>query len=57
MLKTEHDALVDKVDDLESCSCRLSLRLVGIPEGAEGSDTVKFMTLPIIFALNLSLCC
>ncbi|KAL2102184.1 hypothetical protein ACEWY4_001352 [Coilia grayii] len=41
---TENAWLKDKVDDLENCSCRLNLRVVGIPERVEGSNPVGFMT-------------
>lgn len=35
--------LKDKVDDLENCSRRNNLCLVGFPEGVEGRDTVSFV--------------
>lgn len=40
----ENAWLKDKVDDLENRSRRLNLRVVGIPEGVEGSNPVGFMT-------------
>ena len=43
-LKTEYNALVDKVDDLENRSRRSNLRVVGIPEKMEGLYPAKFMT-------------
>lgn len=55
-LNTGHQEMSDKLDDLESRSRRNNLRIVGIPEGTEGSDPVQFMSgffsevLPDVFS-------
>ena len=42
-LQTENRRLVDKVDDLENRSRRPNMRIIGLPEGVEGSDAVGFV--------------
>ncbi|RXN19406.1 liprin-beta-2-like isoform X2 [Labeo rohita] len=41
--KLELDQLWDKVEDMENRSRRNNIRIVGIPEGKEGQDTVRFL--------------
>lgn len=43
-LSTANKQLTDKMEDLESRSRRCNLRVVGIPEGAEGADPVAYMS-------------
>lgn len=43
-LATSNKQLTDKMEDLESRSRRCNLRVIGIPEGAEGPDPVAFMS-------------
>lgn len=41
--KVELDQLWDKIEDMENRSRRNNIRIVGIPEGKEGQDMVKFL--------------
>lgn len=43
-LTKNNKQLTEKMEDLESRSRRCNLRVIGIPEGAEGSDPVTFMS-------------
>lgn len=43
-LNSANKQLTDKVEDLESRSRRCNLRVIGIPERAEGSDPATFMS-------------
>lgn len=51
-LEAKHKTLEDKVLDLEARSRRNNLRLVGLPEGAEGRDPCSFLEKWIPEALN-----
>ncbi|KAK6475300.1 LINE-1 type transposase domain-containing protein 1 [Huso huso] len=42
-LEKEMSSLKDKTQDLENRSRRSNIRLVGLPEGSEGQDTVGFV--------------
>ncbi|KAL7849511.1 hypothetical protein SRHO_G00211340 [Serrasalmus rhombeus] len=42
-LQTENKRLIDKVDDLENRSRRSNMRIIGLPEGVEGSDARGFV--------------
>lgn len=42
-LKAENSSLKLKLDDLENCSRRQNLRIIGIPEGLEWQSPVAFM--------------
>ena len=42
-LQAENQALADRVEDAENRARRCNLRLINIPEKAEGTDAVKFM--------------
>ena len=46
--------MADHMDDLENRSRRCNLRLVGLPEGTEGKDTVTFMESWLPSYLNLT---
>lgn len=46
--------MTDKIDDLEARSRRLNLRLVNLPEGAEGSDACSFLEAWIPEALGIT---
>uniref|UniRef100_H3BA44 L1 transposable element RRM domain-containing protein n=1 Tax=Latimeria chalumnae TaxID=7897 RepID=H3BA44_LATCH len=52
-LQTKIGWLQDKADDLENCSQRCNLRLVGLPEGEEGKDPVDFLEDWLPSFLNL----
>lgn len=43
-LEADNTHLREKVDDLENRSRRSNLRVVGIPESAEGTDMIRFMS-------------
>lgn len=43
-LSAANKQLTDKMEDLESRSRRCNLRVIGIPEGAEGADPVAYMS-------------
>lgn len=43
-LNSANKVLTEKVEDLESRSRRCNLRVIGLPEGVEGSDPVTFMS-------------
>lgn len=43
-LSAENAVLVNRAEDIENRSRRCNVRVVNIPENAEGTDTVKFMT-------------
>lgn len=55
ILKSELAALSRKVDDLENRSRRSNLRLVGLPEKAEGGDMCAFLTkwIPEVFGTGI----
>ncbi|KAK7884430.1 hypothetical protein WMY93_027553 [Mugilogobius chulae] len=43
-LRKKLEATIDKIDDLENRSRRCNIRIVGLPEGSEGTNAVSFMT-------------
>ncbi|KAL1262399.1 hypothetical protein QQF64_007664 [Cirrhinus molitorella] len=42
-LESQVTSLTEHVDDLENRGRRKNIRIIGLPEGAEGSDTVSFL--------------
>lgn len=55
LLKKKNKGLEEKVLDLEARSRRSNLRLVNLPEGAEGEDACAFLENWLPEALNLAL--
>ncbi len=49
-LRNQLERLTEKMTDIEDRSRRNNIRLVGLPEGAEGSDAAGFLRV------NLSKC-
>ncbi|KAF0036601.1 hypothetical protein F2P81_011913 [Scophthalmus maximus] len=50
-LQSENAQLMSKTEDLESRSRRNNIRVIGIPEKAEGADPVKFMAIFLLRSL------
>lgn len=54
-LENKNKGMADKIDDLEARSRRSNLRLVNLPEGAEGNDTCSFLEAWIPEALGITM--
>ena len=53
-LENKNKVLEDKIVDLEARSRTSNLRLVNLPEGAEGTDTCSFLEAWVLEALGLT---
>ncbi|KAI2657411.1 Neurexin-1a-beta [Labeo rohita] len=52
-MKAKLDAALEKIDDLENRSRRCNIRIIGLPEGEEGTNPVSFLKTWLPNLLNI----